>query len=90
MRLSCLFILTSFSQTLGTSKGFNDGELSSRYDDLLKGQYKLSKVVRIERTELTNGYYADTISGKGGDFTANTIDGLIAEGKRDATDATLV
>ena len=78
------------TRTTTASKGFNDGELRSRYDDLLKGQYKLTKVVRIERTERTNDYYADTISGKGGDFTANTIDGLIEEGKRDAMDATLV
>jgi hypothetical protein len=78
------------TRTTTASKDFNDGELSSRYDDLLKGQYKLTKVVRIERTERTNDYYADTIYGKGGDFTANTIDGLIEEGKRDATNASLI
>jgi NTE family protein len=75
--------------TTTASKSFNDGEPSSKYDNLLNGQYKLSKVVRIERTERTNDYYADTISGKGGDFSAKTICGLIEEGKRDATDASL-
>ena len=58
---------------------------SSTYDTLLKGQYKLTKVVRIERTE-----YADSIFGKTGDFTAKTIDGVIEEGVNDATNASLV
>jgi NTE family protein len=55
------------------------------YDVLLKNQYKLTKVVRIERTK-----YTDAISGKTGDFTANTIDELIAEGMNDATNASLL
>ena len=77
-------------RTTIASKGFNDGELISTYSALLKGQYKLTKVVRIERTESTNDYYTDTISGKAGDFTAQTIDALIEEGKRDATNASSV
>jgi NTE family protein len=78
-------------RTTPASKGFNDGKPSSTYDAFLKGQYKLTKVVRIERAERAdNDYYTDTISGKAGDFTAKTIDGLIDEGKRDATDASLI
>jgi NTE family protein len=47
------------------------------YDDmLLKRQYKLTKVVRIERPES-----ADAIFGKTGDFTAKSIEELIAQGK---------
>jgi len=54
------------------------------YDDLLKIHYKLTKVVRIERTE-----YTDAISGKTGDFTAKTINQLISEGAKDATKVSL-
>lgn len=75
-----------------SSKGLNDNddEPISTYDDLLKGQYKL-KVVRIEMGERSGyDYYVDSTSGKTGDFTANTIDGLIEEGKKDATNASLV
>lgn len=73
--------------TIG-SKGFNHDEQSSTFSSLLKGQYNLTKVVRIERADDLN-FYTDSIYGKAGDFTAETIDGLIAEGKRDATDAAL-
>jgi hypothetical protein len=79
------------TRTTTATKGFNDGELTKTYDTLLKGQYKLTKVVRIERAERADyDYYADTISGKGGDFTAKTIGGLIEECKRDATNASLI
>jgi NTE family protein len=79
------------TRTTTATKGFNDGELTKTYDALLKGQYKLTKVVRIERAERADyDYYADTISGKAGDFTAKTIGGLIEEGKRDATNASLI
>jgi NTE family protein len=74
-----------------SSKGLNDNDDDpiSTYDDLLKGQYKL-KVVRIEMGERAgDDHYADSTSGKTGDFTANTTDGLIEEGKRDATNAYL-
>jgi hypothetical protein len=47
--------------------------------------------VRIERGGRAGyDYYADSTSGKTGDFTAKTIDGLIEEGKSDATNASLV
>ena len=78
---------TRTTTTTASSKGFNDngGKLSSTYDDLLNGQYRITKVVRIERDEKGDyDYYVDSISGKTGDFTAKTIDGLIEEGKRDA------
>lgn len=68
----------------------NDDELISTYDDLLKGQYRITKVVRIERgRKASYDYYTDSTSGKTGDFTAKTIDGLIEEGKRDAIDTML-
>jgi NTE family protein len=79
------------TRTTTASKGFNDGESSSTYDALLKGQYKLTKVVRIERAERADhDYYTDTISGKAGDFTSKTIDRLIEEGKRDASNASVI
>lgn len=52
---------------------------TSKYEDLIKGQFNLSKVVRIEHTNYTN-----SISGKVSDFTAETIRQLIEEGERDA------
>jgi NTE family protein len=54
------------------------------YDDLPKRYYKLTKVVRIERTK-----YEDSIFGKAGDFTYETIQQLIKEGMDDATQAPL-
>jgi NTE family protein len=75
-----------FEEILATttiSKEFK-GE-PKRYEDLLKGRYKLSKVVRIERTN-----YTDSIYGKVGDFTAKTIDELIEEGANDANTALLI
>lgn len=54
------------------------------YDDLAKRYYKLTKVVRIERTK-----YEDSIYGKAGDFTYETIQQLINEGMDDATQASL-
>jgi NTE family protein len=78
------------TKTTAASRRFNNGASSSTYGILLRGQYKLTKVVRIERTERKKGYYNDTIYSKAGDFTAKTIDGLIEEGKSDATDASLL
>ncbi|HET7390006.1 MAG TPA: hypothetical protein VFJ51_04215, partial [Nitrososphaeraceae archaeon] len=72
------------TRTTTASKDSNYQQ-SSTYDTLLKAQYKITKVVRIERTE-----YANSIFGKTGDFTAKTIDGLIEEGVNDATNASLV
>jgi NTE family protein len=54
------------------------------YDDLPKRYYKLTKVVRIERTK-----YDDSIFSKAGDFTYETIQQLIKEGMDDATQAPL-
>lgn len=53
-----------------------------KYKDLLKGRFKLSKVVRIEPEESES--YTDSISGKVGDFTSKTIMNLIEKGKQDA------
>lgn len=51
-----------------------------KYKDLLKGRFKLAQVVRIEPKE-----YSNSISGKGADFTSQTIMGLINKGKEDAS-----
>jgi predicted acylesterase/phospholipase RssA len=48
-------------------------------DGLLKGRFRLTKVIRIE-----NESYKDTISGKVGDFTSQSIRNLIEKGKQDA------
>ena len=81
------------TKTAATSrKSLNDKghEPNSTYDGLLKGQYRL-KVARIERgARASYDYYADSVYGKIGDFTAQSIDRLIQEGKRDATDASLL
>jgi NTE family protein len=53
-----------------------------KYKDLLKGQFKLTKVIRIEPEEAES--YTDSISGKGADFTSKTIISLIEKGKEDA------
>jgi NTE family protein len=50
-----------------------------KYKDLLKGRFKLTKVIRIEHES-----YTDSISGKGADFTSKTIMSLIEKGKEDA------
>jgi hypothetical protein len=49
------------------------------YKDLLKGRFRLTKVIRIEPES-----YADSISGKGADFTSKTIKSLIEKGENDA------
>jgi predicted acylesterase/phospholipase RssA len=54
------------------------------YNDLPRRYYKLTKVVRIERTK-----YEDSIYGKAGDFSYETIQQLIKEGMDDATQASL-
>jgi NTE family protein len=52
------------------------------YKDLLDGRFKLINVIRIEPTHYTN-----SISGKGSDFTSETIKGLIKKGTDDAIHA---
>jgi len=54
-------------------------EKSRTYDDLMRNDFKLNKVIRIERTN-----YINSISGKIGDLTIETISKLIKEGERDA------
>jgi hypothetical protein len=48
------------------------------YEDLIKGRFKLNKVVRIERKEDDN-----TISSKWQDFSSGTIKQLIDSGYRE-------
>ena len=55
----------------------NKGE-RRKYEDLIKNQFKLNKVVRIERRSYNNSIY-----GKTGDFTLDTINSLIKEGETD-------
>jgi NTE family protein len=52
-----------------------------KYKDLLKGRFKLTKVIRIEPEPES---YTDSISGKEADFTSKTIMSLIEKGKEDA------
>lgn len=49
------------------------------YEELIKGRFKLTKVVRIERID-----DADSISSKFADFTSHTIKELIKQGENDA------
>lgn len=49
------------------------------YEDLIRGRFKLNKVIRIERTNYINSIY-----GKTGDLTFQTIHKLIKEGECDA------
>jgi len=55
-----------------------------KYKDLLRGRFKLAQVVRIEPHE-----YSNSISGKGADFTSQTIMDLIKKGKDDASNVEL-
>jgi NTE family protein len=57
------------------------------YNALLhfRNQYKLTKVVRIERANQT-----DAVSNKAGDFSGQTINGLIDEGMNDAMNVSLI
>ena len=50
------------------------------YKDLLKGQFKLAKVLRVERKN-----DADDVFLKTADFTQATIKQLIEKGERDAS-----
>ena len=55
------------------------GEDRKYKEDLLKGRFRLTKVIRIE-----NESYKDSISGKVGDFTSQSIRNIIEKGKQDA------
>jgi NTE family protein len=70
-----------FESFLNTTQAKSKGDLGERrsYRDLLRGRFKLTKVIRIE-----NQNYEDSIAGKGADFTFETIEKLIKRGKEDA------
>ncbi len=68
-----------FENILETPITNKDSKYGSRNDDLIKGQFKLIKVFRIERKNDVD----DTL-GKIADFTQDTIKRLIEEGERDA------
>jgi NTE family protein len=70
------FIKTTQTKSKGAS-----GE-DIKYDVLLEGRYKLTKVTRIEPEGPES--YTDSISGKVADFTSQTIKNLIEKGKQDA------
>ena len=53
-----------------------------KYQELLKGRFKLTNVIRIEPEGPES--YTDSVYGKVGDFTVNTIMSLIEKGKQDA------
>ena len=53
--------------------------IHGKYKDLIKGQFELTKVMRIEHTN-----YNNSISGKTADFTLETINDLIKQGECDA------
>ena len=71
-----------FERLLKTIEGKTSGDVGEhrKYkEDLLKGRFRLTKVIRIE-----NDSYKDSISGKVGDFTSQSIRNLIEKGKQDA------
>jgi NTE family protein len=71
-----------FERLLKTIEGKTSGDAGEhkKYkEDLLKGRFRLTKVIRIE-----NDSYKDSISGKVGDFTSKSIMNLIEKGKQDA------
>jgi NTE family protein len=73
-----------FEHLLKTTETKSRGGTGERikYKDLMKGRFKLTKVIRIEPEGPES--YTDSISGKGGDFTSKTIMSLIEKGKQDA------
>ena len=57
-----------------------------KYKDLIKGKFRLNRVVRIERTndiDTSSGKEAD-FSSKPTDFTHDTLEKLIKQGEEDA------
>ena len=62
-----------------TPRRFNTEEVK-RNIDILKNTFKISKIVQIQRKDDN-----DSISGKMGDFTSETINKWIQEGYHDAT-----
>ena len=69
-----------FEAILATTTTSKDQRgLQAEYKDLIKCQFELTRVMRIEHTNYTN-----SISGKTGDFTLETINDLIRQGESDA------
>src|SRR5918997_923530 len=70
-----------FDSLLKSIEGKTSGAAGEdrKYKDLLKCRFRLTKVIRIE-----NDSYKDSISGKVGDFTSQSIRNLIEKGKQDA------
>jgi predicted acylesterase/phospholipase RssA len=68
--------LESILKTKITNKDTKD---ATTYEDLMRGGFKLTKLIRIERTNYINSIY-----GKTGDLTLQTINKLIKEGECDA------
>ena len=58
---------------------YDGNEKARNYGDLIRGRFELNKVIRIERTNYINSIY-----GKTGDLTLETISKLIKEGESDA------
>jgi hypothetical protein len=56
-----------------------DGE-HKKYEDILRGRFKITKMVRIERKHNPN----ISTSFKGGDITPKTIEEMVKEGENDA------
>ena len=59
---------------------YMDGR-QKKYEDILRGRFKITKMVRIERKYNPN----TSTSFKGGDITSKTIEEIIKEGENDAT-----
>jgi NTE family protein len=70
-----------FESFLKTTRAKSKGASGEhrKYKDLLKGRFKLTRVMRIEHEN-----YEDSIPGKAADFTSETIRSLIEKGKEDA------
>jgi NTE family protein len=69
-----------FENLIRTAEAKSTGTVEQgKYKDLLKGRFKLNKVIRIEHEG-----YEDSFSGKGADFTSKTIRSLIEKAKQDA------
>ena len=49
-----------------------------KYKELIKGRFELTKIIRIERKDNLDAIYS-----KFADFTSETIDELIEQGKKD-------
>ena len=52
----------------------------TEYIDILKRKFKIEKLIRIEKTDDVN-----SVNYKFTDFTSETINNLIKEGEKDAT-----